>query len=305
MPGLDRRREERGQLLAVFAMVLVVLIGMVGLILDGGSTFVQRREQQNVADSAAMAAGYTSVMGGDPVAAARAAAAANGYVHGQGGTTVNATVSGPHITVDITRPHRNNFAGIMGFGSWDVGTTATVQAGVPNAVLGAMPLIFNEKAFNLVSNTLPDSPAWFSEPPVGTEDVPQNATTFNWTVYCTASGSTCNADSTTVDGLINGAGDNTTVSLSDTIAPLNAGAHTTLFSDMANHIGDSYPVGIVDDEGNLAGWAWFRVTGSVGGSTKQIGGYFESMVNVDQMTITATGGTPFAVFGAYTVKLIN
>jgi hypothetical protein len=208
--------------------------------------------------------------------------------------------------VSVTRPHQNYFASVLGFRSWNVGTTATVQAGVPNAVVGAMPLIFNEAAFNQISNTLPDSPAWFGEPPSGTEDVPQDGNTFNWTVYCTGSGSSdCNADSTTVDGMIAGSGQDTTVSLTNTIAPLNAGSHTTLFSDMADHIGQSYPVGIVDDAGDLVGWAWFHITGSVGGDTKKIGGYFESMVNVDQMTITATGGTPFAVFGAYTVKLIN
>ena len=56
---------------------------------------------------------------------------------------------------------------------------------------------------------------------------------FNWTVYC----NNCNADSSTVDGLINAGGQSTVVTLNDHISPLNAGSHTTLYSDLSNWIG--------------------------------------------------------------------
>jgi hypothetical protein len=127
---------------------------------------------------------------------------------------------------------------------------------------------------------------------------------FNWTVYCTASGAACNADSTTVDNLINNDGQSTQVDLQDGIAPLNAGSHTTLYSDMANHVGESFPVSIVDDDGNMVGWAMFHLTGSVGGSTKSIIGYFEAPANPTSLYI-AQGAGVGGLFGSYIVKLVN
>ena len=46
---------ERGQILVLFAFGAVALIAMVGLVLDGGDTYAQRRDEQNGADMAAMA----------------------------------------------------------------------------------------------------------------------------------------------------------------------------------------------------------------------------------------------------------
>jgi Flp pilus assembly protein TadG len=117
---------ERGQLLVVFALALVALIAMVGLIIDGGDTALQRRDQQNVADAAAMAAADAYVNDQDEVAAAHAVAAANGYVDGQDGTTVTVTSGSDSITVDV-RDHRTT-SGIVGFASWNVSTTASVVA---------------------------------------------------------------------------------------------------------------------------------------------------------------------------------
>jgi len=113
----SNERRDGGQVLVIFALALVAIVAMTGLVLDGGSTFVQRRDMQNVTDSAAMAAGYAYSLGGtvpDAAVAARSTAASNGYVNGTGGVTVdlsadNAGGAGRHFTVTITRPHPNNF----------------------------------------------------------------------------------------------------------------------------------------------------------------------------------------------------
>ena len=296
---------ERGQLLVLFALALVAVVASVGLVLDGGGAFVQRREQQNVADAAAMAAGYASLNGTDATAAAKSVAASNGYPDGQSGTVVTVTVGSTTATVTIDRPHRNYFAGIVGMASWQVSTTASVMMGVPNGAIGALPLLFNQKAFNLAANRDPNNPATFDEPPSGSTDVPQTSSTFNWTVFCTASGGGCNADSTTVDNLINQDGTATTVYINDGIAPLNAGSHSTLYSDLSNHVGEAFPVPVVDDSGNFLGWALFHLTGSVGGSTKEITGWLEDQVNSSAMTISPTGGQPLGTFGSYVNKLTN
>ena len=95
----DRPRE-RGQMLALFAICLVAIIAMTGLVIDGGMTMVQRREQQNVADAAAMAGAYSFANTSNATTAAgqaQANAAANGYANGVGNVVV---------TVDVTTERR-------------------------------------------------------------------------------------------------------------------------------------------------------------------------------------------------------
>lgn len=313
MPSSARRNRQEGQILIVFALALVAIVAMTGLVLDGGSTFVQQRGMQNVADAASMAGAYAygnSTATDDATKrsvatlAARSVAEANGYKHGVGEVVVDVSLdsaggAGRHITVTVTRPHENNFSGIVGMSSWDVTTTATTLAGRPNSVRGAMPIIFNQKAFD-DNGAGASHPVTYDEPLVGSSDVPQTASAFNWTVYCDE----CNADSNTVDALINQGGAQTAVTIDDHISPLNAGAHTTLFSDMSLHVGEEFPVPIVDDAGRMVGWAMFHLTGAVGGSSKQISGYFVTPFNGSNMTIiddVSAGGD----FGSYIVKLVN
>jgi len=302
------RPHERGQMLALFAICLVAIIAMTGLVIDGGLTMVQRRDQQNVADAAAMAGAYAFANTSSTSAAASQAqtnAAANGYTNGIDNVviTVNVTNNGglATVTATVTKPHRNFFSGILGFGSWDVSATASAETGAPNAVIGAMPLLFNKKAFP--GGQGPANEISFDEPGSGTQDVPQDANPpqFNWTVYCTANGTGngttgtgnggCNGDSNTVADLINNqASRDKEIKLTDAIGPLNAGSHTTLFSALATMVGSTFPVAVVDDNGGLVGWAMFHLTGSVGGSTKQIRGYFVSPVNYSGMKIVQGGG---------------
>jgi Flp pilus assembly protein TadG len=52
----DTFRREDGQVLIFSVLVLAALLGIAGLVIDGGNTLLQRRNQQGVADAAAMAA---------------------------------------------------------------------------------------------------------------------------------------------------------------------------------------------------------------------------------------------------------
>lgn len=305
-PPVDRA--DRGQVLALFTLALVAIVAMVGLVIDGGDAFLQRRQMQNVADAAAMAAGYSFAMTGNEAAAEADGvdnAAANGYSLEANGATVSvdvaAAVNGSNIVTTISRPHRNWFSGVVGMPFWDVTVTASVITGIPNGVYGLMPIIVNEDAFkDYESGEL----VTFDEPPVGSGDIPQDSTTFNWTNYCTASGTTCNADTTTVNALIAAEGVQLEVTLDDNINPLNAGSHTQLFSSLAGAVGTEFPIAVVNDAGELMGWAFFTLTGSVGGSTKQIEGYF-TPANESQFTINTDVPPPTLFTGAYVVKLVN
>ena len=73
---------------------------------------------------------------------------------------------------------------------------------------------------------------------------------------------------------------------------------------LSNHIGEEFPVPIVDDNGDMIGWASFHLTGSVGGSVKEIRGYFVSPVNKKSLKIVQNGIDGCAC-GDWSVYLTN
>ena len=69
-------------------------------------------------------------------------------------------------------------------------------------------------------------------------------------------------------------------------------------------VGSEFPVAVVDDNGGLVGWAMFHLTGSLGGSTKEIRGYFKSPVNYAGMKIVQGGGHG-GEYGDTVIRLTN
>ena len=55
-PMFQTKRSDSGQILVIFAVAMVALILITGLVIDGGNAFLHRRDSQNSADIAAMAA---------------------------------------------------------------------------------------------------------------------------------------------------------------------------------------------------------------------------------------------------------
>jgi hypothetical protein len=167
-----------------------------------------------------------------------------------------------------------------------------------------MPLIFNIKTFQIGGGHNPWLSEEYSLPGSGPEDVPQDETSFNWTIYCLARGNPCNANSRGVSDLINQHGEEGEVDLNDDIGPLNSGTHNTLFDDLLRWRGESFPVSIVDDAGHMLGWAMFELEDAQGSSRKVIMGKFVSGRNPSGLRIVAGGGNP-GYFGSYIIKLVN
>ena len=315
------RERQQGQVMVLFLLAIFAIIGMVGLVLDGGSVFAQRRDQQTAADLAAMAgaAAYLNATGTADArvtyaeSVANSVATANGYVEGTSGVAIDFTLAPGtffnDVTVNLAKPHRNNFAGILGMPTWDVGVTATARATFQaNGARGAMPLMFNAEAFpGAICNDAVETctPTVYQLPGNGTESVPQDGTSFNWTVMCTANGNPCNANSDGVSDLIHGQGANTVIYLDDVIDPLNAGEHATLFKDLEGKVNLMFPVPIVTDDGSAVGWAYFKLTSIEGSPDRVITGYFVSPVNGEELVVNGghTNGTLFT--GAYSVRLTN
>jgi Flp pilus assembly protein TadG len=320
-PLRPRREGERGQILVLFTIAIVVIIGMLGLVLDGGSAFAQRRDEQNVADLAALAgADAYMTASGDKTAAARDAAnlvaSRNGYVANVAtGVAVDIEIapeaSGATVKVTVTKPHANNFSTILGMPTWGVSAKASAQAALrPNGALGAMPLLFNEAAFpNAICDSRTENCAskieTYQLPGPGRQDVPQDATQFNWTVFCTAGGNDCNADARGVEDLMNGNGSDTVVYIDDDIGAFDSGTKASLFDPLEPHIGETFPVPIVDNAGQMVGWAYFKLISIEGSPDKVIKGYFVAPYVGEELVVNNGHATGSLNTGGYLLRLNN
>ena len=99
--ALEGVPNERGQVLILAALMVTVLLGLVGLAIDSGVYYAERRQAQNAADEAALAAVH-ELTAGSSVAQASAAAVEYAASNGFGGVPNPVTViipptSGDHI----------------------------------------------------------------------------------------------------------------------------------------------------------------------------------------------------------------
>lgn len=311
-------REERGQILVIFALSITAVIAMVGLVLDGSGAFAQRRTEQNVVDIAAIAGAnaYLHVAPTDQtgvvvaraaaIAAVRVSAAGNGYTDGVDGATlnvdVNAESSGVTVTVGLTDPHPNSFARIVpGQESWNVSVTSSAMTGVIDTGVGAAPWTMHIDAFNGDG-----TPKYTESNPqnFGTEcgDYPVNGLDMSWTDF----NGNNNVNSSEVKNILDGSNVVTaTFGFGQYLGQHNNGCHTTLWGDTQDHLaGKDVPVPIVGpptapnttcaastyDGGCFKGWAMFHVISASGGSDKVINGYF--LENFRTMPLTVGECTP-------------
>jgi hypothetical protein len=333
---------ESGQTIVLFALILVAVVAMVGLIIDGGAAAGQRRTQQNAADMAALAGATTEINGGDSTAVhadAQAVALAN-FADAGSVVTVDDSVIG-YVTVAITAPHQNYFAGVVGQPTWQVSVTATAKVGVPTGAMGAAPIIFSEQVFDPATN-MPFAPYGCAAPPCtpaefgdGNGDVPNNPGDVAWTLY----GPRFNTDD--VRPYLAGTETlNQSFEIGDYIGQSNGGFHANVFSTSNTGTGVADPtectgssahtnvdtclsgsdviVPIVAPEGTICndghdggcfeGWALFHVVRADGGSTKTISGYFVSGFSrggSSEDVCTDLTLCPELIRGLYTLRLVN
>ena len=166
MNAIHSRPSARGQVLILFAAMIVVLLLVVGLVIDAGFGFGQRRAAQNSADLAAMAGArvLTAWVAGDStngtdanvVASIDETVAANGsapitygapdgpqYVTIQGaelGYVGDGSIPGPScqadstgcaagVTVKASRSWQPYFARLIGMSTWSTSAQATARGG--------------------------------------------------------------------------------------------------------------------------------------------------------------------------------
>lgn len=124
--ALDR---SRGQALVVVALALAALIGIVGLAIDGGRLFLERRHAQGAADHAALTVAQSFCAGeslGAAIADGLASAATNGY--DDDGVTNEVDITQPQsdrFRVRVSVTQGTTFIRVLGVAAFDVAATAT------------------------------------------------------------------------------------------------------------------------------------------------------------------------------------
>lgn len=304
----QRRRGGRqdGQMLVVFALSMLAIIGMVGLAIDGGGTFAQRRTQQTAADLSALAGANDYLLNNNSTQAidrARTVSASNQFTDGSGPTSVGVTITttnGVAVVVTVASSHRNSFLGALGMSTWAVSTTATALAGFPDTANGASPFIFPIGAFGNDGTPTYQTATDFGET---NGDVPTSNLDFAWTNYGTG-----NLNTTEVDQIIQGSLEiDKTLAYGEYIGQHNNGNHTALFQDVDTYLsGLDLPVAIVDTNGNFMGWATFHVNSATGGSSKHVNGYFLSAFTSARLTVSSCSNNACPRYlGSYVLKLTN
>jgi Flp pilus assembly protein TadG len=302
--SLPRSAGERGQILAVFSVAIIVLASIVGLSIDAGSAYAQRRDQQTAADLASLAAANDYLINHSLIAAedrARAVATANGYTNLVDGSDVDVdidTSNGVEVTVGISAAHPNTFLRVVGMTSWTVSTTASALAGFPDTAYGASPFIFPIGAFQNDGTPLYQTSTDFGET---NGDVPSTPLDFAWTNYGTG-----NVDTTEVSEIIDGSlVIDKTLEYGEYIGQHNNGFHGALFDQTDDYLsGKDLPVAVVDTAGNFMGWAMFHVNSASGGSAKHINGYFLSSFSSARLAVTDCSALDCPRYlGSYVLKL--
>lgn len=326
---------QSGQIVPLFALFLVALLGAAGLVVDIGGTWGQERNQQKVADTAALAAA-TSVANGAlkpaVIQAALDSAAVNGFAASEvivnippttGAYAPGGSQSGPLSTNDcstaalrpcwveviINRPHQNAFAGILGMNTFPVTADAVAVSGIANAVTsGIAPIMFNLRAVKASDSEALKTYCSGQQVHCGPATTfPIGADQFNWTTFCT-SNAACNVSAADAVDIIEGGNFQQLIHLDMYLGPHNSGNPNSVCKALEDEYptGADLPVAISNDNGEMVGfWIWNfdpSITDCTGNT--DIAGYFVDDIT-DTLPLTISAGASTATFGQYIVRLVE
>jgi hypothetical protein len=139
----DRLRGERGQVLPLAALLIASLLGMCALVLDVGSWYRTKRQDQSVVDAAALAG--AQALPDDPSQAITLAlnyASQNGFTIPAGDVSISSGVmANDTITVSHNEPAPSFFAKVFGVNAVTVSARAAARSDVPGAARWVAPIV--------------------------------------------------------------------------------------------------------------------------------------------------------------------
>jgi hypothetical protein len=143
-------RQETGAMLAQ-VLLLIVLLLFVGLAIDGGNAYFERRHMQNAADAGALAGARALCYGGDPVAEATDYA-----VNRNSADTALVEVNGNKVRVVASCTRDTYFMGLgsllggIGIDVLNISAEATAACGETTRLCGAFPVAFDEITWDTI-----------------------------------------------------------------------------------------------------------------------------------------------------------
>ena len=148
-----RRHHESGQTIVVFVIFLTVLLCFVGVVIDGGMYYVERRNMQGTADAAALAAVREL-----PNSSSRALAAAHEYVDSRNSES-NGTIrsiefsdSNRRVTLRVGKTGTQSFGALFGLDAPEIGARASARVQMMGARPGMLPIAFMKDSFEIGKN---------------------------------------------------------------------------------------------------------------------------------------------------------
>ena len=137
-------RGQAGQTLPLICLFTMTLLGFVGLVIDVGSTYLQRQEIQNVADAAALA-GAATIPTGTSQTAAQDMAAKNDVTGDHVAVSFNNTDS---VTITVTRSAPTYFLRMFDVNSISVSAIATAKIEAIGQIQGHVsPYVVTQQAY--------------------------------------------------------------------------------------------------------------------------------------------------------------
>jgi len=129
--GRHARPAQAGQVMVLFALMLTVLVGFLGLAIDAGFLLAERRAVQNAADASALYGGRLLSQGKSEAQAEAGALAyaaqIYGYASSDPGVQIQARATATQVEVEITRELPRFFLGVLYTGDWEVSGRAVTM----------------------------------------------------------------------------------------------------------------------------------------------------------------------------------
>jgi hypothetical protein len=147
------RPGEVGQTLVFVVLFMVVSICFLGVVIDGGMYFFERRDMQGTADAAALAAVREL-----PGSTSQASSVANDYVSDKNsaahGLVRSVAFSDANRTVQVTvhKSGTGSFSSILGISSPDISASATARVQMMGPRRGMLPMAFMRDSFTVGTN---------------------------------------------------------------------------------------------------------------------------------------------------------
>jgi uncharacterized membrane protein len=129
-----RGRDEAGQVIVLVALMLTGLVAVVGLAVDGGIVFAQRRDLQNLADAAALAGAMQldeqayRESGAVTLDEAAAEQIATEYLTDVGDLTYTVAASETGVEVQVSRQAGTSFLRVIGIDHVEISASARAEA---------------------------------------------------------------------------------------------------------------------------------------------------------------------------------